>query len=776
MKMRPLLVLCMIVAGVVPTTVASLIITKQASESKKEAAFENLRGDEIKRNDEIEFILNTSLNLNSSMANNPNTVMAMKRFSETFDSLGETAVGDADLLADAKTQVKRFYDRQFLPPLSENSDSTINSSQLMPVSDASIMGQYHYLANNSNPLGSKNELMSHDANSTYGRQHEKFHPGFNDDLGRFGYYDIFLIEPTNGNIVYSVYKEADFATSLFNGPYRDSNLAEAARLALDMPEGQSIMVDFKKYPPSYNAPAAFFASPIYQNGNVIGVLAFQLAINKISQVVQLSEGLGETGEAMLVGADMLMRSQSRLTEENTILETSIDSDAVSLALAGNTGVMEDSGGYLTAYGPLTVAGINWALITRVPSKEALASVAKLTRTSFWVTVVSTLLIALFAVILGRHLYNLLGGDPSDMSRIAETIAAGDLRDKPGDENSKGAYAQLVNMRSKLRDILTEASTIANSVNSGSTELSEGNLGLKERTRQQAENLEETGSSTEELTSTVKQNAENARSANTLAITTRERAVSSGEVAMRAVTAMEDISSSSERIAAIIGVIDEIAFQTNLLALNAAVEAARAGEQGRGFAVVASEVRQLAGRSASAAKEIKGLIEDSVSKVRDGTGLVTESGDELKYIVESVSQLTDIVGQIAIASDEQAIGIDQINQALVQMDGMTQQNANMVQMAAATSKEMSDQATLLSTQISYFTANENTQERPSSSVNQSLQVKNTPTPVSFSRLSTTDKLSQGEAKTFVASEAANQPTSSEKSFKKASGQDEMWDEF
>ncbi|HHA2452106.1 TPA: methyl-accepting chemotaxis protein [Stenotrophomonas maltophilia] len=291
-----------------------------------------------------------------------------------------------------------------------------------------------------------------------------------------------------------------------------------------------------------------------------------------------------------------------------------------------------------------------------------------------------------------------------VSTLLQAISRGDLTVRmQGDFH--GVFARMRDdcnaTVDQLKQIVGRIQSSASSINLAAGEIASGNNDLSRRTEQQAANLEETAASMEELTSTVKQNAEHARQANQLAIGAHGVASQGGEVVGQVVTTMSAIEASSKKIAEIISVIDGIAFQTNILALNAAVEAARAGEQGRGFAVVASEVRTLAQRSAGAAKEIKGLIEDSVGKVADGSALVRQAGTTMGEIVASVQRVTDIMADISAASQEQSSGIEQVNQAVVQMDETTQQNAALVEEASAAARSMEEQANLLAEAVSVF---------------------------------------------------------------------------
>jgi methyl-accepting chemotaxis protein len=293
---------------------------------------------------------------------------------------------------------------------------------------------------------------------------------------------------------------------------------------------------------------------------------------------------------------------------------------------------------------------------------------------------------------------------SEAVQIARTVASGDLssRIKPKSKNETGELLQaLKDMNDSLLRIVGQVRTGADSITIASSQIAAGNLDLSSRTEEQASSLEETASSMEEMTSAVKQNADNAREANRLAVVASDVARKGGVVVSEVVGTMASINESSKKIVDIIGVIDGIAFQTNILALNAAVEAARAGEQGRGFAVVATEVRNLAQRSAAAAKEIKTLINDSVDRVHTGAKLVGQAGTTMEEIVGCVKSVTDIMSEIMAASQEQTTGIEQINQAISQMDQTTQQNASLVEEAAAASETMREEAVNLAKVVSTF---------------------------------------------------------------------------
>ena len=325
---------------------------------------------------------------------------------------------------------------------------------------------------------------------------------------------------------------------------------------------------------------------------------------------------------------------------------------------------------------------------------SLVATASLTTTTLIVGGLGLCIITgLIGLALTRSILRQLGGEPAAAMQSVNAVAKGDLTViiplRPGDSSS--LMAALAGMRDSLSRVVSDVRSNAEGVATASAEIAQGNNDLSARTEQQASALEETAASMEELSATVKQNADSARQANQLASSASTVAVQGGEVVGQVVETMKGINESSRKISEIISVIDGIAFQTNILALNAAVEAARAGEQGRGFAVVATEVRSLAGRSADAAKEIKSLINASVERVEQGTALVDKAGETMTEVVTSIRRVTDIMGEISAASNEQAAGVAQVGEAVAQMDRATQQNAALVEQMAAAASSLKTQA-------------------------------------------------------------------------------------
>ena len=489
--------------------------------------------------------------------------------------------------------------------------------------------------------------------------------------------------------------------------------------------------DVKAVFPGDDGLSLSFSAPVYANGDLLGYWTNRVKFSLVEKMVQdsyqeLKAGGYPSAEITLldkegrviVDFDPTKTGSMDITHdfENVLMKLNLPEKGVAVAqaaIAGESGFQEafhsrkkilQVGGYTHLKGALGYPGMNWSVLVRVPSDEA-APAAAAFQTNLMVTALICMgLIVVVGLWVGRRSAKSL----IQVGEIAQKAADGDLtkRVQITSKDELGDMANSLNaMFENVSRVVGEVRQGAEHVSTGSAEITQGNEDLSERTSQQASALEETSASMEQMTSTIKQNADNSKQANQLAVTAREVAEKGGSVTERAVEAMSEINKSSKKIADIINVIDEIAFQTNLLALNAAVEAARAGEQGRGFAVVASEVRNLAQRSASAAKEIKTLINESVQKVGDGSELVNQSGQTLNEIVNSVKRVTDIISEISAASQEQAAGIDQVNKAVMQMDQSTQQNAALVEETTSASQSMRQQAVELLAQVEFFKTEE-----------------------------------------------------------------------
>ncbi|MCY6381186.1 methyl-accepting chemotaxis protein [Hoeflea prorocentri] len=643
--------------------------------------------------------------------------------------------------------------------------------------------QQRYIADNPNAAGERHLLVNPDID-VYDNVHAHYHNYFSRYVTDYGYSDIILINP-KGGIIYSVSKVDDFATNVLSGPWKDTALAQSFRLAITAPETeQTVSSDLQPYGPIDNAPAAFFARPVLKDGTLLGVVVLRIDSTRISQILASREGLGQTGETLLINGDGSILSDSPLTQGDDTLQQQINTPL--LSKAATAGVLTGEVlGYrnsdrLAAIVPLSLDGHDWFVFASIDEAEAFAGLNRMRTVMLLIAGAVSLLCLILAIMFSRtitrpinnlaeRMRELAEGDTqidldlersdeigemarsvavfrdgaveksrledearqnqqlSDKERAdrevvkqledgktreavdaladgLERLAAGDVS-KTIDEAFK---PELESLRQNFNDTTAKLCSTLAAVRSSMASL-RSNAGqvhgaaddLARRTEQQAAALEETSAALEQITVTVSTASDRAEEASRMVAATKDNAEQSGEVVSNAISAMQRIETASGEISSIINVIDEIAFQTNLLALNAGVEAARAGEAGKGFAVVAQEVRELAQRSANAAKDIKELITKSGEEVKSGVGLVNDAAAALSNIGEDVLRINDHVDAIATGSREQALGIQGINDAVGQMDQMTQQNAAMVEENNAVSQMLSDDSDSLARLLEQF---------------------------------------------------------------------------
>jgi len=494
---------------------------------------------------------------------------------------------------------------------------------------------------------------------------DEYHDYFDKFTNGYGYYDAYIICAKHGHVMYSQARESDYGENLSSGQLRDSGLATLWKKVTR--SGRTSIVDMSPYAPSNNEPAMFMGTPVMSNGKMISIAVIQLNDKAFTGIMNARKGMGETGHAYIVGPDKLMRSDSwedkiahsiKASFANP-LSGSMNTEAVNLALSGQEGVktgMDFNGDeIINSYGfydfskNFADADFKWAIIAQIDMTEVDIPVKDLRDNAIMVGLIFLAVIVGAALLLGRMVSNPL-------------IAA-------------------VNTISEANSQVIGAS---DQIASSSTALAEG-------ASEQASSVEEVSATIEESTAIINQNADNAREANILAKDANDAAKDGNERVQSLMGAMGNISESSEKIAKIIKTIDEIAFQTNLLALNAAVEAARAGEHGLGFAVVAEEVKNLAGRSAMAAKETATIIEASIEQVKSGNNIATQTNEAFGDILERIKKTSDLIGEISVSAKEQSEGMTQIASAMGQVDQVTQQNASSSEEAAAAAEELNAQA-------------------------------------------------------------------------------------
>ena len=709
MSLKFKLLFAFLCVGIIPFAIMAIVALNNANSALSNQAFAQMKSMRDVKKDQVLHYLKTVKDQVLTLSENRMIVDAMEEFSKAFETfIDENELNDRDIDG-LRNQLATYYNQDFRAAYRDQNDGqSPNVSRIIEKLDGQAVAlQYHYVKANTYLLGEKDRLDRAEDRSTYSQIHQYYHPVIRSYLKRFGYYDIFLVNPNTGKIVYSVFKELDFATSLKDGPYADTNFAEAFQKASAASSADTVVfVDFKRYFPSYEAPAGFVASPIFRDGRKIGVLLFQFPIDNLNRMMAERAGMGKSGETYLVGHDLLMRSDSFLDPDNHSVAASfrypdkgkVDTEATRSALAGKTEekIIIDYNGHpvLSAFTPLGFEGLRWALLAEIDEAEAFAAIKALEWEAFIVAAIGAIAIVMVALLITRAILRPVQGVVANLTDLAE--GEGDLTTRlpVRTRDEIGELAQRFNeFMDKLHHMIQDITKGVDTLSSSSTELSAISQQMSasaEQTSRKSETvataaeemsanmssvsaaMEQSSTNTgmvasagEEMTATINEIAKNAEHARVIS----DQAVSQTKDAG---AQMEILEKAAQAIGKVTETITEISEQTNLLALNATIEAARAGESGKGFAVVANEIKELAKQTAESTLDIKQQVED----IQNSTGGTMAAMDQIVNVINNVNE---IVATIATAVEEQSVSTKEIAENISQISsGIGEVNENVAQ--------------------------------------------------------------------------------------------------
>jgi methyl-accepting chemotaxis protein len=612
-------------------------------------------------------------------------IQAMSDFKNGMETIQAENEVTEEALTEMRKQVSRYYSSEFVRQYkadnlkSDASDDAFVSKLLSPLDGDAITLQYEYIQKNPNALGSKELLDDAGDGSSYSRSHSLYHPIIRNYLQKFGYYDIFLVDLDSGDIVYSVFKEVDYATSLKDGPYAATNLGRAFSEAAKSNWKDSVsFVDYEAYPPSYEAPASFIASPIFEGDEKVGVAIFQMPIGRINDILSERTGLGDSGETYAVGADHLFRNESRFLEQlnvdSTIINPAVrvNTEAVISALDRNESgcaIIKDYRGHevLSSWQPLTVDidaegnedGRHWALMSEIEMAEVRRPVVQIAMYSTAICVITAILVLWVSYRFSKQ----FTAEATRQDALVHGIA-------DNTTSLAGASEELTSVSQQMSSNAEQTTAQANVVSSAAEQVSQ--------------NAQTVSSGVENITASIREISESANEAARVAS-------ESVRVASAANDRITKLGQSSSEIGEVIKVITSIAEQTNLLALNATIEAARAGEAGKGFAVVANEVKELAHETGRATENIRqkiDAIQDDTGEAVEAIGkigtIINKISDFQNTIASAVEQQTSTTCEISRNVSEAAIGSAEIAQNITQVVSAaesTAEGAGNMQMSA-----------------------------------------------------------------------------------------------